>query len=130
MHLGVHSNRIDLMKRHENGEKEISLIAFDEAHKLFEWGIFRPAYREMAKMKSYFPLVPSHLHTATMTKSMQDISVKEILENPIILTYTTNRPNIYYRVLSYSPPTLVTHPNGTKTENWKKVASSIIRETK
>ena len=64
-----------------------------------------------------------------MTQKMQYSSTNEILKNPIILRYTTNRPNIYYRLLSYPPPSLTTEPDGSKKENWSKVAALIIHET-
>ena len=87
---------------------------------MFEWGSFRVAFKEVKKIKEYFPSVPLHLHTATMTKQMQDESITKILKNPVVLKSTSNCPNIYYRVLSYSPPSTITNPNGNKVENWQK----------
>ena len=122
-------NMVRLKDRHQNGVKRISLIAIDEAHKVFEWRSFRPAYAAVMQMKVHFPSVPLHMHTATMTKSMQETSVTQILRNPVVLRFTTNRPNIYYRVLNYTPPTLSTQPDGSVRENWIQTAKSIVRNT-
>ena len=65
-----------------------------------------------------------------MTKQMRDESITKILNNPVVLKSTSNRPNIYYRVLSYSPPSTITNPSGKKVENWQNEAATIIKSTK
>ena len=47
-------NMENLFARHETGEKKISLVAIDEAYKVFEWGSFGVAFKVM-KIKEYFP---------------------------------------------------------------------------
>ena len=61
---------------------------------------------------------------------MQNESITKILNNPVVLKSTSNRPNIYYRVLSYSPLSTITNPNGKKVENWQKEAATITKSTK
>ena len=57
-------NMENLIARHETCEKKISLVAIDVAHKVFEWSSFRVVFKEVMKIKEYFPSVPLHLHTA------------------------------------------------------------------
>ena len=125
----VTKNMDRLKDTHQNNIKRISLIACDEAHKVFEWQNFRPAYAAVMGLKKHFPSVPIHIHTGTMIKEIQAASVSSVLTNPVIQKFLTNRPNIYYRILSYSPPTLKTQPDGSVGENWRAGAKAIIKET-
>src|SRR5262245_38882070 len=53
------------------GELELSLIAVDEAHCISQWGHdFRPAYRNLAGLKSRFPKTPVLALTATATNDV------------------------------------------------------------
>ena len=79
---------------------DLSLIAIDEAHCISSWGHdFRPEYRQLAKLKNYFPEVPLIALTATADKLVRkDIIDYLRLENHSLLVSSFNRPNIYYTV--------------------------------
>ncbi|XP_069114681.1 uncharacterized protein [Argopecten irradians] len=52
----------------EHLQKRICLLAFDEAHCISSWGLdFRPSYRQVAVLQSYFD-VPTLVLTATATR--------------------------------------------------------------
>jgi ATP-dependent DNA helicase RecQ len=78
----------------------IAQFAIDEAHCISEWGHdFRPEYRELAKLRGYFPDVPIMALTATATERVRDDIVKHLkLRDPISYVASFNRPNLTYRV--------------------------------
>ena len=56
-------NLLRLKERHNTRIKIISLISVDEAHKLFEWKSFRPAYGALMDIKTPFSnCSPTHAH--------------------------------------------------------------------
>lgn len=85
---------------HQN--KQLSLIAIDEAHCVSTWGHdFRPAYRRLSRLKSQFPNVPIVALTATATREVET----DILDQ-LALPQTTrkfkqsyDRLNLSYNVL-------------------------------
>jgi ATP-dependent DNA helicase RecQ len=74
---------------------DLSLIAVDEAHCISQWGHdFRPAYRNLAGLKSRFE-VPLLALTATATSEvMHDIEGQLGLENPLQFRGSFFRPNL------------------------------------
>lgn len=79
----------------------VNLLAIDEAHCISQWGYdFRPAYLEIAAIRSYFPKVPLLALTASATpKVQQDICNKLLMKQPAIFTKSFARPNISYSVI-------------------------------
>jgi len=78
----------------------ISLMAVDEAHCVSEWGHdFRPEYRQIGRMRDYFPTVPMQALTATATERVrEDILTQLRLRDPHIHIASFNRPNLTYEV--------------------------------
>ena len=74
--------------------KMLGLIAIDEAHLMYEWVSFREHYRNCAELHSLFSGVPIMALTATATPSIAS-KLKSFLRNPLVLTDTMNRPNIF-----------------------------------
>src|SRR5437868_6140012 len=79
----------------------ITRFAIDEAHCISEWGHdFRPEYRELKKLRTYFPEVPVMALTATATDRVREDIVKQLkLRRPRCYVASFNRPNLTYRVL-------------------------------
>ena len=99
-------------------------VAIDEAHCVSEWGHdFRPAYRELASIRSELPGVPLMLLTATATRAVErDILTSlSVVARPargpgkaptggprsmsslLVARSSFNRPNLHYAVRLKSP---------------------------
>ena len=76
-------------------------VAVDEAHCVSHWGHdFRPEYRQLARLREFFPKASVHGYTATATERVrQDIAQQLGLNSPDILVGNFDRPNLIYRVL-------------------------------
>ncbi|RAJ04191.1 ATP-dependent DNA helicase RecQ [Chitinophaga skermanii] len=79
----------------------VKLIAVDEAHCISQWGYdFRPAYLQIATIRSFFPNVPVLALTATATRKVRkDICEKLLMKDPQIFTKSFVRSNLSYSVL-------------------------------
>lgn len=79
----------------------VNLLAVDEAHCISQWGYdFRPAYLQIADIRSYFPGVPVLALTASATPKVQaDICDKLLMKEPRIFTKSFARSNLSYSVL-------------------------------
>jgi len=79
----------------------VNLLAIDEAHCISQWGYdFRPAYLEIAAIRSYFPGVPLLALTASATpRVQQDICEKLLMKQPAIFTKSFARHNLSYSVI-------------------------------
>jgi ATP-dependent DNA helicase RecQ len=82
-------------------EMQVSLLAIDEAHCISEWGHdFRPAYREIIRLKNRLHNTPTIALTATATKRVkEDICNVLELAKPVQITDSFDRKNIEIRVL-------------------------------
>jgi ATP-dependent DNA helicase RecQ len=80
---------------------DVRTFAIDEAHCISHWGHdFRPEYRQLRRIKDWFPKASVHAYTATATEQVRkDIAVQLALTNPEILVGNFDRPNLNYRVL-------------------------------
>jgi ATP-dependent DNA helicase RecQ len=78
-----------------------NLIAVDEAHCISEWGHdFRPEYRQLSQLRSFFPDAPIMALTATATERVRADIVQQLhLREPSCYVASFNRPNLAYRVL-------------------------------
>ena len=76
-------------------------VAIDEAHCVSHWGHdFRPEYRQLARLREFFPKAAVHAYTATATEQVRrDISQQLDLKNPDVLVGNFDRPNLTFRVL-------------------------------
>ncbi len=76
-------------------------VAIDEAHCVSHWGHdFRPEYRQLARLREFFPKAAVHAYTATATEQVRrDIAQQLNLSNPDILVGNFDRPNLTFRVL-------------------------------
>jgi ATP-dependent DNA helicase RecQ len=80
---------------------DVRTFAIDEAHCISHWGHdFRPEYRQLRRIKEWFPKASVHGYTATATERVRnDIVVQLALTKPEILVGNFDRPNLNYRVL-------------------------------
>ena len=79
----------------------VTLLAIDEAHCISQWGYdFRPAYLEIAEIRTQFPGVPVLALTASATpKVQQDICEKLRMQKPAIFSKSFVRSNLSYSVI-------------------------------
>ncbi|CAL1520577.1 ATP-dependent DNA helicase RecQ [Chitinophaga sp. MM2321] len=79
----------------------VNLIAVDEAHCISQWGYdFRPAYLQIADIRSFFPGTPVLALTASATPKVQtDICDKLLMKDAKVFTKSFARSNLSYSVL-------------------------------
>lgn len=80
----------------------VNLIAVDEAHCISQWGYdFRPAYLEIAQLRTLLPDVPVLALTATATPEVvNDIQEKLEFPTPNLFQKSFERNNLHYVVLT------------------------------
>jgi len=93
------SNNLEIFSR-AKWNSFVRHIVVDEAHCVVSWGEnFRPKFKEIDQLATIFPQAAVVALTATATVRMQAEIVRILgLKNPIIITATTDRPNIKYCV--------------------------------
>jgi ATP-dependent DNA helicase RecQ len=79
----------------------VNLIAVDEAHCISQWGYdFRPAYLQIADIRSFFPEAAVLALTASATPKVQtDICDKLLMKDAKVFTKSFARANLSYSVL-------------------------------
>ena len=80
---------------------DVKALAIDEAHCISHWGHdFRPEYRQLSRLKEFFPSASIHGYTATATERVRRDIVKQLnLKDPDVLVGNFDRPNLTYRIL-------------------------------
>lgn len=80
----------------------LSLIAVDEAHCISQWGYdFRPAYLNIANIRTALPDIPILAVTATATKKVvADIQNKLLFEGKNVFQKSFTRNNLHYFVIN------------------------------
>jgi ATP-dependent DNA helicase RecQ len=83
-------------------EIDVRTFAIDEAHCISHWGHdFRPEYRQLSRLREFFPRASVHAYTATATEQVRhDIMTQLGLRDPEVLVGNFDRANLTYRVLS------------------------------
>src|SRR3954463_12388428 len=78
----------------------VSFFAIDEAHCISEWGHeFRPEYRQLSKLRAYFPDRPIAAFTASATRRVRhDILQQLQLSSPHKYIASFHRRNLHYLV--------------------------------
>ena len=78
----------------------VSMITVDEAHCISQWGHdFRPAYREISKIREIFPHAPILALTATATKEViKDIQAQLSFRESNVIRMSFERKNLSYIV--------------------------------
>jgi ATP-dependent DNA helicase RecQ len=78
----------------------ISFFAIDEAHCISEWGHeFRPEYRQLSRLRAYFPDIALAAFTASATRRVRhDILQQLQLSNPHKYIASFHRKNLRYLV--------------------------------
>src|SRR5262245_49221779 len=79
----------------------VRTFAIDEAHYISHWGHdFRPEYRQLARLREFFPEAAFHAYTATATEQVRHDIVRQLgLKDPVVLVGNFDRPNLTYRVI-------------------------------
>jgi ATP-dependent DNA helicase RecQ len=78
----------------------ISFFAIDEAHCISEWGHeFRPEYRQLSRLREFFPDRPIAAFTASATQHVRHDIVEQLrLRDPYKHIASFRRPNLRYIV--------------------------------
>ncbi len=101
------------------GERQVSLLAIDEAHCISEWGHdFRPHYRSIGKYRQQLGIKTALAVTASATPTTrQDIIKVARLKSPVSILQSFDRPNLSFAVKQYK----------TEKERLREAAMQIRR---
>ncbi|KAK1947722.1 ATP-dependent DNA helicase Q-like 3 [Phytophthora citrophthora] len=98
----LQGEQMQLLLRKLQQRNGLALFAIDEAHCISSWGHdFRPAYRNLGKLRKLFPKVPMIALTATATQKVREDIIKQLhfaADGSDVLLADFNRANISYTV--------------------------------
>ena len=77
---------------------QLSLIALDEAHLMYEWNSFRPLYIRCQGLPSLFPDTPVMALSATVTPEIM-FKLQSFLRNPVIEKGSVYHSNIFLEAI-------------------------------
>ena len=77
---------------------QLSLIALDEAHLMYEWNSFRPLYIRCQDLPSLFPDTPVMALSATVTPQIMS-KLQSFLRNPVIEKGSVYRSNLFLEAI-------------------------------
>ncbi|HJT78247.1 MAG TPA: DNA helicase RecQ [Gemmataceae bacterium] len=79
----------------------VRTFAIDEAHCISHWGHdFRPEYRQLNRLREFFPGASVHAYTATATERVRHDIIRQLgLQEPEVLVGNFDRANLTYRVV-------------------------------
>ena len=82
---------------------DVRTIAIDEAHCISQWGHdFRPEFRNVSVLKSYYPTAVLGAYTATATNEvLADIATQLKIDAGCIHTTSMRRPNLEFEVSTW-----------------------------
>mgnify|MGYP006183966617 FL=1 len=82
---------------------DVRTIAIDEAHCISQWGHdFRPEFRNVSVLKSYYPTAVLGAYTATATNEvLADIATQLKIDAGCIHTTSMRRPNLKFEVSTW-----------------------------
>ncbi|CAI5712833.1 unnamed protein product [Peronospora effusa] len=99
----LHGERMQLLLQQLDKRGGLALFAIDEAHCISSWGHdFRPAYRNLGKLRKRFPKVPMIAVTATAAEGVRDDITRQLnfaSDGSDMLLADLNRANISYSVV-------------------------------
>jgi ATP-dependent DNA helicase RecQ len=107
----------------------VKLFAIDEAHCISEWGHdFRPEYKELKRLRLFFPNIPIAALTATATERVR-VDIIKSLSLQITKTYQAsfNRSNLNYTIL---PKKDVLSQIVSYLENHQRLSGIIYRQSR
>ena len=109
---------------------QVKFIIVDEAHCVVQWSAdFRPKYRDLGDLSSFFPTSRIIALTATATVKMQkEISRYINMKEPLTVTAQLDRPNISYHV--YTRPANTGRTDNAVEASYTKVFAPLIDELK
>ena len=123
---GYIKTNVTLIKKH------LRLLVFDECHLFDEWRAFRKAFGKMSEIRLVKPGVPMIALTATLLPHKIQLLQRELLQNPVEIRGSVNRPNVTIYLQSYlPPPSKKEHPKWkTSWENLANQVATIAAEGK
>ncbi len=118
----------------ELSERGIACVAIDESHCISQWGFdFREEYRQLHLIKEWIPDVPVLALTATATsRVIQDICDSLLLDDPVIVKSSFDRPNLYIEVnrKSHDPIDDIAPYLGKYKDDFTIIYAKTRRETR
>ena len=89
-----------ILSRFQRRSTIVNFIAIDEAHLMYDWVSFRPAYGKIKQLKTLFDC-PIMALSATFKPSSQKSVCADVLRHPVVVQWSIDRPNVMLNILPY-----------------------------